>query len=382
MSSARAVDRNRRPEVIALVALAALIVGFWVAFVFGAVPAAAVSFGRVGYSGNPDVNEGRTCAFCHGGGSPTPDVEISGPASLEPGATGLYSVTITGGPAVRSGFNVSTAGDAGVLAPVNGDARFESDELTHSTPKPFDGNSVTFDFEWTAPTQLGSVTMYAAGNSTNGASGNSGDAVGVATFAVDVAQAGDPIEGADEIREVDHVVSCLAGNGRVDTNIVNTGVGAADYRIEFQGLSPRQFNVAPLEMWRMPITGRQDGDYIVDVLRSGVVVSTTTVTITCDTDPPVLTEPEVQVVHSCLGGNGLVRFQFVNSTDANRAWRISFASLANVSTSTTPYGQALRGISGRPDGTYPVVITLTNGQPVAEFDVTVDCSALAPPALG
>jgi len=184
---------------------------------------------------------------------------------------------------------------------------------------------------------------------------------------------GEPgVPGADGAVQVMHAVTCLAGNGRVDTNIVNTGDAVANYRIEFEGLSARSRDIAAGDWWRMPITGRPDRDYQAIVKRDGAIVSDTTVTVGCDSDPVVAMSPEVQVVNACRADNGYVLFQFANPTDATKAWVVEFQGVANRSTSAAAHGGAVRAVTGRPDGTYSVLVR-TGSTPVATFDVTVTC---------
>lgn len=167
-------------------------------------------------------------------------------------------------------------------------------------------------------------------------------------------------------------VSCLAGNGRVDTNIVNTGSEAAVYRIEFEGLSPRQRTVAAGDWWRMPITGRPDKAFGHVVKRGGVIVSDTSVTVSCDTEPPELPSPEIQVTSACRSGNGYILFQFVNETDVAKGYIIEFEGVGNRSTTAAAYGGAVRAVTGRPDGTFAVKIR-SGLATVDEFDVAVAC---------
>lgn len=183
---------------------------------------------------------------------------------------------------------------------------------------------------------------------------------------------GDGIIGADAPIEIMHSVTCLAGNGRVDTNIVNTGAAAAAYRIEFGALSARQRTVAEGDWWRMPITGRPDGNHDVVIKRDGVIVSDTVVTVSCDSSPVVLPTPEVQVVNACRSGNGYVLFQFANNTDAPKAYVIEFEGVNNRSTTAQAYGGGLRAVTGRPNGVYDVLVRI-GAVPVAEFTVTVAC---------
>ena len=183
---------------------------------------------------------------------------------------------------------------------------------------------------------------------------------------------GPPIPGAQSPVELTHVVSCLAGNGRVDTNFVNTGAEEATYRLEFEGLSARQITVLPDDWGRIPITGRPDRDFEVRVLRDGVEISNQTVTVSCDSDPAVIGADEVQVINACRDGNGYVLFQFLNASDSAKVYIVEFEGRTNRSTTAAPFGQAVRGTTGRPDGDYNVLIR-SGSVPVAEFSVTVAC---------
>lgn len=144
----------------------------------------ASEFGRVGFSGNPSTNMGQTCTACHSLGASLPTVTIAGPQAVVAGSTNLYTLTISGGPAVKGGFNLSTEPGAGVLAPSSNDTQLINGELTHTVPKPFVGGSVSFEFLWTAPAWDDTVTLYGAGNSTNGDDELGGD--GSRTTTLDV----------------------------------------------------------------------------------------------------------------------------------------------------------------------------------------------------
>lgn len=178
---------GRMPLIATLLATALLAFGLLVVTGLIASPVSAFPSGRVGSSGNPDTG-GQTCASCHTGDLTPPSAVITGPTTLGAGETGMYTFTMTGGPAVVGGFNVSTGGSAGTLTPGAGSQLINS-ELTHSSAKDFVANSVSFDFSWTAPAAAGSSTMYAAGVSANGATGNQGDAVGATTLTVEVTAA-------------------------------------------------------------------------------------------------------------------------------------------------------------------------------------------------
>lgn len=112
---------------------------------------------------------------CHGS-SPTSSVNVSiqGPSSLIIGQNANYSVTISGGPLVRAGTNI--AASAGTLGLVTGSGlQLTSGELTHTGPKAPVSGTVTFQFEYTAPSTPGNVTLFANGNSVNFNGGNNGD---------------------------------------------------------------------------------------------------------------------------------------------------------------------------------------------------------------
>ena len=180
--------------------------------------------------------------------------------------------------------------------------------------------------------------------------------------------------GAEAPSEVIYAVTCLGDNGRVDTNIVNTSASDANYRVVVGNLSARARDVAAGDWWRVPVTGRADGDYLVTVSRDGVVIDESTVTVSCDAEAPTVSEHEVQVVNACRAGNGYLLFQFANPTDARRGYVIQFEGVPNRSTSADAFGGAVRAVTGRPDGSYDVLIR-ADGQTLMTFTATVDCDA-------
>ncbi len=137
--------------------------------------------GIAGYSGNPTINGGATCASCHSGGA-VPAVSISGPTSVDVGSTNTYTITVSGGQQVGGGFGVSA--DRGTLVATSADTRLLSGEVVQSNTKAVNGaGSVSWSFNWTAPASPGAATLYGAGNSVDGA-GTGGD--GVATTSVGI----------------------------------------------------------------------------------------------------------------------------------------------------------------------------------------------------
>ncbi|MCB0083053.1 MAG: PQQ-dependent sugar dehydrogenase, partial [Caldilineaceae bacterium] len=168
-------------SIFVLIAVAGL--GWWT---YGADTAHASLNGRIGFSGNPATNSGQTCTTCHATGAAVPTVTINGPASVAAGSTNLYTLLISGGPAVTGGLNVSVSDERGVLTPGGPDTQTLLGELTHSAPKAFSGNQLAFEFTWTAPSYNDTVTFYAAGNSSDGQQSLTGDGIGQTTLNVQV----------------------------------------------------------------------------------------------------------------------------------------------------------------------------------------------------
>jgi hypothetical protein len=122
---------------------------------------------------NPDPNQ-RGCT-CHGG-TPSSNVSvlIVGPDTLSVGQTGLFTVVISGGPAVKGGTNI--AASAGSLVPTSSSLQLFQGELTHTAPQSFlSSGQLNFPFAYTAPSSPGVQTLYANGNSTNGNGNPLGD---------------------------------------------------------------------------------------------------------------------------------------------------------------------------------------------------------------
>ena len=151
-------------------------------------PAFANSTGMTGNSGKSAT----TCSSCHTGGS-APTVTLTGPSSLAAGATGQYTLTITGGPGLKGGFNVAVDNTAASLEPGTGSKK-QSNELTHTAPKPAASGAITFDFSLVAPPSAGTVKIFAAGNSVNGDNNSTGDGAATTTLTVNVTGNNEPQE--------------------------------------------------------------------------------------------------------------------------------------------------------------------------------------------
>lgn len=168
------------------------------------------------------------------------------------------------------------------------------------------------------------------------------------------------------------LVTCLAGNGRVDVNVVNTSSVDADYRVEIGNLTPRVTTVKADDWWRSPATGREDGLIGIRLLRDETVIMNDKFDVSCDSGDEEINAPEVQLLNTCRNGRGFVAWQFANPTGQNRAYAVSFEGVPNRSTTASPYGATVRGVSGRPDGTYSYTLT-ANGVVILRSSVTVDC---------
>jgi len=169
-----------------LATVGTLFIATIVLMVHFSAPASASLNGRVGFSGNPATNDGQSCVACHAVGAPVPSVSLQGPATVIAGATNLYTFTIRGGPAQTAGLNISTSDNRGALLPTGADTQALLGELTHSAPKAFTGDQADFVFSWRAPDFNDTVTIYAAGNSTDDQKDLTGDGIGTTSFTVEV----------------------------------------------------------------------------------------------------------------------------------------------------------------------------------------------------
>ncbi len=153
--------------------------------------ALASSGGISGYSGDPLTNGGAICTDCHGGGI-APTVTLVGPTTVAAGSTNTYTLTITGGQQISGGLDV--AASRGNLIATDASTFVLNREIVHQFPK-FDGGSgISWNFDWQAPITPMTITLYAAGNSTNDGQGANGDAANATTLAVTVSLANNPGE--------------------------------------------------------------------------------------------------------------------------------------------------------------------------------------------
>lgn len=134
---------------------------------FGASSARANAGGVTGYSGQT-----QSCTSCHAQaatGNPG-SAAINGPASLVVGSSGTYTLTISGGPAVDAGFDVAVDNTNATLSAVSPNGRILNKELVHANPPPaFSSGAFSVQFKLTAPANPGTVKLYAAAMSSDGA---------------------------------------------------------------------------------------------------------------------------------------------------------------------------------------------------------------------
>lgn len=126
---------------------------------------------------------GQGCEGCHNAGV-VPQITITGPTAVPVDSTHTFTLVITGGPAVEGGLNV--AADSGTLGALDPLTAIDTGELINTSAKAFSGDTVSWDFTWTAPSVNGAVDLLGAGVSANDAMGPGGDYEGTTVFSVQV----------------------------------------------------------------------------------------------------------------------------------------------------------------------------------------------------
>jgi len=92
-------------------------------------------------------------------------VWIDGPDSVLRNSSAQYKLFMTGGAAIAGGFNLSSF--FGELDSVDTLTQVLFGELTHTSPNPFQDDTVTWNFFYTAPDSLLIDTLYSVANSVN-----------------------------------------------------------------------------------------------------------------------------------------------------------------------------------------------------------------------
>jgi hypothetical protein len=123
------------------------------------------STGQVGTT----LRDGGTGCNCHTFlPSDSVHVWITGPDSVAMGGFADYTVAIAGGPAVRGGFNVASSVGTLILVFPGTGVQLITGELTHTAPKSFQNDTVSWRFRYQAPLSGSRDTLFSVGNSTNG----------------------------------------------------------------------------------------------------------------------------------------------------------------------------------------------------------------------
>ena len=100
--------------------------------------------------------------------NPNPSVQVfvTGPGLVLAGSTNSYTLTVVGGPAVKGGFNVAPG--HGRLNATTSEEKLISGELTHTAPKSFFRDTVSWTFSYQAPPSPGYDTIFSVAQSVNG----------------------------------------------------------------------------------------------------------------------------------------------------------------------------------------------------------------------
>jgi uncharacterized protein (TIGR03382 family) len=186
-----------------------------VAAFFLSSTAHANSTGMTGRSGKQSSTTTCTMA-CHGlnPSAATPTVKLTGPETLVAGATGNYTLKITGGAGVKGGMNAAVSNNGGTLGIIGSDLKLVGGELTHTAAKTFTGTELQFDFTLKAPSAGGTTTtLFASGNSTNGDGTQDGDRSASDILAIQI---------------TDSTGTPDAGTGNPDAGTGNPGDGDED----------------------------------------------------------------------------------------------------------------------------------------------------------
>ncbi len=154
-------------------------VSLLILLIFASFIVMGYSTGIAGVTKKNTSNPGCTCHSQNPNASVL--VTIGGPSSLAPGATGTYTVTVSGGPLAAAGFNAAASGGTISVNAIDPGVRIINGEATHNTPKPPTSGKSVFTFNYKAPATAGDVTIFANGNSVDLSTDNSGDSWNFAT---------------------------------------------------------------------------------------------------------------------------------------------------------------------------------------------------------
>ncbi|MFI5252299.1 MAG: choice-of-anchor V domain-containing protein [Bacteroidota bacterium] len=133
------------------------------------------------------------CGGCHGGSATASVlVSINGPASVNVNQVVAETLSISGGPAIGAGCDIAST--LGQLAPVSSYLYLAGSDLTQSYNTAMSGGKVMFIFNYTAPANAQSDTIFAVGLSTNSNGSTSGDSWNWAPKKVITVTSGSPVD--------------------------------------------------------------------------------------------------------------------------------------------------------------------------------------------
>lgn len=149
--------------------LSTTILTFFFIFVFSVVLYAFSS----GITGRTKKTTTTGCS-CHNQAS-TVDVSvtISGPDTVVVGEMKQYTLTVSRSSKTGAGLDIATKN--GTLSPVSSNIHLSSGELTHNNNIAMTSGSATVQFNYTAPANPGTDTLWATGLATNSDGSTSGD---------------------------------------------------------------------------------------------------------------------------------------------------------------------------------------------------------------
>ncbi|MGK0387653.1 MAG: hypothetical protein ACI94Y_000379 [Maribacter sp.] len=289
--------------------------------------------------------------YCHSSvGSFTGNVVISGlPSTISPNTT--YPITVTvnnfNGGAVKAGFQlVALDNSANNMGMITGNTEVASTTVAngrnyaeHDPAKNFVGGAVSWTFDWTSPNVAGEdLTMYVAGNITDGSDTNSGDVIVTSTASAVVENA---LSATSSVSDI----SCNGGNDGLATVMATGGTGGYTYL-----WSDGQTTVVA--------TNLLAGNYIVTITDSNGATATITATIS---EPLPLTVNITGNTQICVG----------DCTDLNAGVFNSYSWSTGATTQIINVCVA---------GTYTVTVTDNNGC-IAENSITIEESPLPVPII-
>lgn len=151
------------------------------------------NFSESGIRGRSGAPGAGLCSDCHrpDDGAAAPVVTLAGPATINAGETGNYTLTIrpaSGSNQTQGGLNVAVPDGGSLIAGSGTDV--SRGEIVHAQPQTGTGD-LSWSFQWQASATAGTYNMYAAGLSTDG-NGKSGDEEGTDVLAITVHGANGP----------------------------------------------------------------------------------------------------------------------------------------------------------------------------------------------